>query len=426
MRAILFKLLLPVVAIYGIIQPFYSLCVYIAFTIVRPEMFFWGSRGNNLIFKVSLIATFIGFFRLRRNPRSVLSYKEFWLILWIWLASVISLWNANIIAPRSWYYSNELFKLWVLGFLILGTVYTQKRFFQIQRLSLFCISFLSLWGIDQHFRGNKRLEGMGVSDSNGLAAVAVLFFAIALNNLLTAKDKKSKVLWLISSGLIVSLIIFSQSRGGLVGLFASILYLVFRTRKKKMLIIACIIATTVIAPFLAKKYMNRMETITSENKPRDYSSSSRLVLWQTGILMFKDHPFIGVGTLNFATEKAPYRSKLDGKFDADLLDYSFRGYKVGHGTFFTQLLAEGGLLQTIPYLWLIGNFLFGAIRVSSTKKVKNNEALCDLLAGMEAGVVGHCVSIMFINALFMYFLPIQLLIGSQIIHYLEKDKPLQP
>ena len=426
MRALLFKLLVPIIAIVGVVYPFYGLCVYIGFNIIRPEMLFWGSTTGNIIFKISLAATLVGYFRLKPNPVPLTRYREFWLLLWVWLASVLSLlFTSYALEPKAWYYSNELFKLWILGCLILGLVHHKDQIIKLQYLMLGCISFMSLWGIDQKMRGNERLEGLGggaYGDSNGVAAVGVLFFAISFNKFLTETRKKPKIIWLISSILIAGMIISTESRGGFLGLVVSLVYLYFRTRKKKALIVVCVLAIFAASPFLAKKYTARLRTITTEAEERDMSAGSRLVLWQAGLLMFADHPVLGVGLLNFAKAKVPYKKYLAGKVEPALLDYSFRGYKVGHGTYFTQLMAEGGLMLTVPYLWLIGGFLAGAVRATKEKIRDKDMALRDLLAGMEAGVVGHCFSILFINALFMYFLPIQLLVGGQLIRKLPEKE----
>lgn len=424
MRLLLFKLLLPFITLIGVVRPFYGLCVYISFNILRPEMFFWGGRSANIIFKVTIISTFLGWLRLRPNPRRLVSYSDFWLFLWLWGACAISLIMSDYsLEPKAWYYCTEIFKLWILVFVILGLAYKKEHLIKLEYVSLIAISLLSLWGIEQHFRGNSRLEGIGgqaFGDSNSLAAVAVLYFPIALNYALTAKNKKWKFVWFFSVACIATLIIFTQSRGGFLGLIAGVLYLFFRTRKKKTLLVVCTTVVLVCAPFLAQDYTNRLTTIGQGSQDRDVSAGSRLVLWQAGVLMFVDNPIFGVGLLNFAKAKIIYKDHLSGNFDQDLLDYSFRDYKVGHSTYFTQLLAEGGLVLAIPYFWLIGGFLLRGLGVRKRERVDKDSALLDLLAGIEAGVVGHCISIMFINALFLYFLPLQLVIGRQIIRALKE------
>ena len=89
--------------------------------------------------------------------------------------------------------------------------------------------------------------------------------------------------------------------------------------------------------------------------------------------------------MNYAKLKTAYKSQLVGNVDEGLLEYSFQGYKVGHGTYFTQLMAEGGLFLTVPYLWLIFGFLVRSFKFSKKAKA-DDHLLMDLLIGIEAGV----------------------------------------
>lgn len=429
MRAILFYLFLPVVFLAGIANPFYGLCVYLGFNIIRPEMLFWGGSTGSIIFKVSIISTFLGYLRVRSNPRIILGYSEFWLLLWLWGACVVSLLLSNIpLEPLAWYYSQEILKLWILGCLIIGIAYKEEQLLKLQSVILGCVTFIAIWGIEQHFGGNTRLEGVGgehYGDSNMLAAFGVLYLTIALNNAITARDLKMKLIWFISAASITAMIIFTQSRGGFLGLIGGISYLVFCARNKKMLIWIIILAGLFVSPFLANEYAKRLESITATNQDRDFSSGSRLVLWQAGILMFRDNPLFGVGLLNFAQAKMPYKYQVIGNIDTELRDYSFQRYKVGHSTYITQLLAEGGLFLTIPYIWLICGFFIESIRIRKKIGTVNANRSIDLLAGVEAGVFGYCISVIFIDALLVYFLPIQLLIGRQLIRALEHDEVQQ-
>lgn len=424
MRSLLFKILLPIVALIGIAYPFYGLCIYIGFNIIRPEMLFWGESSNNIIFKICFIATFIGYLRTRSNPKKLLSYPEFWLLFWIWVACVLSLLLSEYpLEPKAWYYCNELLKLWLLGCLILGICYKKEHVVKLEMILIGCMTFIAVWGVEQYFGGNPRLEGLGGDswgDSNSVAAVGVLFFPVALNYAITANGYKKKLISLFSTIVIVAMIIFTQSRGGFLGLlFAYSSFVFFCPYNKKKLIVAGAVVCLLVSPFLAKTYIQRLETISFESHEADLSAGSRPVLWQAGLLMFIDHPIFGAGLLNFPQAKEQYKNQLSDKIDQELLEYSFRDYKVGHGFYFTQLMAEGGLLLTIPYTLLIGGFFIGAWRVRKKSYHDDDLQLIGLLAGVEAGIVGHCICIIFINALFLYFLPIQLLIGRQIVRNLE-------
>ncbi len=430
MRTLLFQLLLPFIAILSIKKPFYGLLIYIAANIIRPEMLFWGGQQGDIIFKLSIGCTIIGYLLQKKETTiKITGCREFWLALWVYLAICASLVFAEIsLHTRAWYFATEFLKLWVLVWLILGIVTNRMLLIRMQDLILGVVSLLSLWGVDQYFRGNERLEGLGgtaFGDSNGVAAFGVLFFPIALNKLLTGENRKQQAFGAVATCLILLMIIFTSSRGGLVGLVGGSLYLFLTTRKKKNMAVLVTMAVLVGIPFLTGEYKDRMSTIAiGTGEQRDYSSGSRLVMWQVGILVFKDNPFFGVGLLNFARAKDPYRNSLAGTVDPDLLDFTFREYKVGHSTYFCQLLAEGGLFLTIPYFWLILALFFKAfLAKKGVAACEGNKSLFDLLTGLKAGIFGHCLSILFIDALMMPFLVIQIVFGGQIIRIMNlKEK----
>jgi O-antigen ligase len=427
MRTLLFYACLPLVAYLGVTRPFWGLVIYLSANIIRPEMLFWGGGTGMILFKVSIGSTLLGYLLRAQGVFSPWREREFLLLLWVWLAVAASLVFSPIsLAPKAWYYADELFKLCILAWLMLGLLKEETRVLRIVDVLLMVASLLALWGWDQSFRGNERLEGLGgnaFGDSNFVAAFAALFFPIALHKLLTATPRNQKLFGAGAALLLGVLIVLTKSRGGFLGLAAGTIYLLWRTPRKKALVTAMLIMLVLASPFVGEHYLQRLSTISSEQEERDYSAGSRLVLWNAGWLAFKDHPLFGVGLLNFAIAKAPYRDALAGRYDEELLDYAFQGYKVGHSTWFCQMLAEGGLFLTIPFLWLIFGFFRRAHRLHLARPpTEEIQPLHNLLVGLEAGIFAYCVSISFIDALLIPFLPIQILLGMQVIKLLEQKK----
>lgn len=229
MREILLYACLPFLFILGLFQPFYALIVYVGANILRPEMLFWGANTGALVFRVSIASALLGFFLKGNNVFKPLGKLEFWLVFWIWVAIVASLLFATLPqAPRAAEYEEEFFKFWILGWLILGMVVKRNQIVLFENAILTTITFIALWGWDQHFRGNERLEGLGghaAADSNGVAALFVLFLPIALNKMLTATNLRNRVFGITSSMLLGIAIVFTQSRGGFIAVSAGILYL---------------------------------------------------------------------------------------------------------------------------------------------------------------------------------------------------------
>ncbi len=426
MRALLLYASLPLIVLIGLSRPFWGLLIYVAINVIRPEMLFWGGYTGNILFPVSIGSALLGFLFKGNRLFAPLSLRESWLLFWVWLAVTVSLVFTQIpLNPRAWYYAEELLKLFVVGWLILALVFESERIRQFEDTFLGAASLLALWGCQQHFHGNERLEGLGgyaFGDTNGVAAFGVLLFPLALHKLLTARDRKQRLFGLVSTVLIGLMIVFTQSRGGLLGLGVGVAVLWWLTPKRKTMVIALSLVGLLILPFIGQQYMSRVSTIAVDQEERDLSAGSRLVLWRTGLLIFEDNPLFGVGLLNYDRAKMPYEYALTGKVNQKLLDYSFQPRRVGHSTWICQLLAEGGLFLTVPYLLLILGFFWGARRIRRTRPPdQNTRDLHNLLCGMLAGIFGYCVCLSFVNGLLDIFLPLQILVGMQVIRAIERE-----
>lgn len=427
MRIFLAKLLLPIIALLAVWQPLYGLYVYLFFNILRPEMFFWGSNQEAAFLKVAILATLLGYFRLPIGKIKPTNCREFWLLLWIFVAVIVSLLLAKKPLPDyAWYFSFELGKLWLVVWMILGIATSKQKIIRLQNVMLLAVTLMSIWGVEQHFRGNERLEGLAggsVADSNGVAAIGILFLPIAINKWLTMKGLKEKIVTFFASGSIIALIISTQSRGGFIGMVVALVVLLIMTRKKKTLSLLLVAAFLGSSPFISNDYKQRINTIAPDDGSRDYSAESRLVLWQVGLQIFKDNPIFGTGLLTFATEKNHYGQYLSGNFDSGLIEYSLEGDKVGHSTYFGQLLPEGGLFLTLPCFLLFYFSMAGYIQSNQSRKLeqKEKENLGDLLTGIIAGILGHCAALLFINGFLMMFLPVQLVFSTQIIRILKLE-----
>jgi O-antigen ligase len=432
MRAILFYLFLPIIFGIGLKRPFWSLAVYLAANIIRPDALFWGGDTGMILFRVSAGATLLGFVIGKESKSAPLTIREWWLTLWICLALTVSVLLADLpSAPRGWSYIGDYYRLLIMCWLILGILKEKRQALLIIDILLLMATLLSLWGWQQHFGGNERLEGLGgLGDTNGVAAVGALFLPLALHKLFTADKWWQKIFGLGGAILIAGMIVFTNSRGGFLGLTAGCLYLLLISRKRVWLGICYFLVLLSVVPLLSSDYIARLNTIDNKNPEQEYSAGSRQVLWQAGWLIFQDHPIFGVGLLNFAKAKVSYRyfPDLTQQFDKNLLDYSFHGYKVGHSTWFGQVLPEGGLFLAIPFFWLIIGFFWRARKLQWAGRPPTEERrpLHDALFGLEAGLLGYCVSITFIDSLLDPFLTVQIMLGVQIIRIAEGMAPTPP
>lgn len=410
MREMLFYPLLFIAVLFTLRNPFTGVAIYLGINIIRPGMLFWGGGQGDIAFKIILGATLISLFKV--DPARFfmpLRVKEFWLLLFTWVAVVISL----VLSPypygyRAWYYADEIMKLSLLAWVLLVSLRGPALIEKLEKVFLVMFSILGLWGVEQHFRGNERLENFPLGDSNGVAAILVLSLPLALNLALHAPEKKNRYLGLGCVVILALAIVSTQSRGGFLGATAASAAFLFWSHRKKALITLFSVVVALALLFAPESYFERLGTLQANQDEIDYSAGSRLVLWQAGMMMFMDNPVTGVGFMAFPQAKMLYQDRVKG--DEELIKYTFNDAKVSHNAY-VQVLSEGGLLLAVPYFLLILGTFTANFKVRRLRGSKEPNSLVDLLNAMEAGMAGFCVCIVFINAITTIFLPLQIVVA---------------
>jgi len=421
MREIAFWLLFALSLPFIWRKPFWGIVFYAAINIVRLEMLVWGgdyiSNAYSFLFAFTAIATVISSpdFSVKK-----LLQPQLLLILWLYLALEISLAFSPYQIVKGHYYAFEIFKIFLFCFLMIVLITDEAKVRKFEDVLLTSITFLAVWAIDQHYRGNTRLEGLGgdaFPDTNGVAAMFVIFFPLAVDRIFNSANIKPKILAILSTFTLILAIIFTESRGGLLGLAVGSLAFILRSNRKILAIIVILMFMPIVKPFISSDYQERMATMESA-ETMDSSGLGRLVLAKAGLLIFLDNPVFGTGFLSFAQAKRNYKDKLPN-IDPELREYSFKANKVGHNTF-VQLLSEIGLMGSIPFFALVfGNFWANRRIRRRYAYDETNKDMFDLLLAIESGLLGYCVCIYFINAITGIFLYFQIIICVIIRHLIK-------
>ena len=394
-------------------------------------MLVWGSGAVAKVFIIVFGATVAAVILHGKKFRfeTALLNREVLLLLWFYFALIVSILLSSYKIDGQYMYANEIFKASFLGFLIILLIDSKENINLFENVLMLCIAFLGIWAIEQHFLGNVRLEGLGGSaypDSNGVAAIFVLYIPLSLRLLFDIDSIRFKKINLDGIKLrIIGLtlfcisfftIIFTQSRGGLLGLLITFSYYTIKSRSKLKIFINIIISCSLLFPFVPQETLDRYATMkkfsgTSELDELDYSGGSRIILTLAGLKIFRDNPLFGTGFLSFNYAKMKYKSEFD---NSDLVDYAFVVGRVGHNTY-VKVLSEGGLFAAIPFFLLIFGIFFK--NESLRRKVqwsKKNKDMFSLLSSIEAGIIGHLACIFFIDAVTAILLYIQIFVSSAI------------
>lgn len=397
-------------------RPLLGMLIYLGATIVRPEMLFWGGRTGSYVFMVYYIAIFTGMF-LRGDFGKIgqAVQRETLLMIWLLGAVFLSVVLAQYPVYFGYYFVFELLKIFGICVLLFLLVNEFEDFKRIQSVLLGCFAFMAVWGIDQHFRGNERLEGLGGrswGDSNGVAAMFILFLPVALAKAFASETRKQYWLSLGIAALMVALVVCTQSRSGLIGLIVSLAVLAFFSRST--IKVAKIVAVLAVAamPFATLQYIDRMNTMAGGE---DFKSSAidRITLWKAGLHVFADNPLVGTGFLTFPEAKMQYEDRFQ-YLDDELRESIFRddNKKVAHNTYI-QLLSDCGLNGALPFVLLLGGGItlgLKARRMLRNSPVYSAELLW--ISGLCAGIAGFAVCILSIDAAMSIELYVQIVLAT--------------
>ena len=422
----IFLMVLVVVSIPWVFKrPVRAMAIYLGANVLRPEMFFWGGTGGSYFFMVYylLIAVTAYCGGYLRNAGRI-DNREFRLIVWLFVAVLVSTLLGQYSVYRQDYYVIELLK----GFVICAFIYLLVDDFSdlrmLQNALLGCFAFLGVWGIQQQYLGNVRLEGLGGmawGDSNDVAAVFVLFLPVALAAVFTSKSRKEywKAVGIVT--IMGVLIVCTKSRGGLLGIVTAIYAYGYYSRSIRKILIASLLLAVVALPFATEAYLERIKTMESGEK-LDGSARSRFILWQAGLMVFADNPLFGTGFLTYPEAKMKYQGQfLDA--DQEFLQWVFRvqDKKVTHNTYI-QMMSDCGIFGAFPFILLIAGGILSGFRARRILALcpEERERL-NWLCGLSAGITGFAVCILTIDLVLVPFLYVQVVFAGILLRMILKN-----
>lgn len=200
---------------------------------------------------------------------------------------------------------------------------------------------------------------------------AILMLSAVLTTLAYYHLKKFHLVFILALLLAIGLIILFQTRSVFLALaINSILLLIFTLTKLKIQYKSLLIITLVL-------FMLGITALVIFASKDVTSLSERFMLWEKSYLLFKENPFLGVGTGNWQFNYSQFGvSEIDRSFHYNV------AFKRPHNDFIS-IITETGILGLIPILWV---FIWGIRTLASNLK---NINLSDLL--IIIGLIGYLV-----------------------------------
>lgn len=242
-------------------------------------------------------------------------------------------------------------------------------------------------------------------DSNFYAQVIVVFIPIALDRLISARNRLARLfaLWAVIACSLT--IVFTFSRGGFLSLVVVLTaYAIWKGFSfENWTLIVCLIF--VVALLLPEQYTERLGTLTSflpggKNTQTDTSFVGRTSENIIGFQMFMDHPILGVGFKNYPIKYIEYSRRLG---------IDPRREERSPHSLYLEIAAEHGIMGILVFSLLLYNVFNGLIYAKRIFKRLRALELERLAMSVMISFMGYLTSALFLHG--AYPRPFWILIG---------------
>jgi putative inorganic carbon (hco3(-)) transporter len=237
-----------------------------------------------------------------------------------------------------------------------------------------------------------------LSDPNDLALVLLFPFAFAIALMVYRSSRLNTALGAIGAAAIALAIIYTQSRGGLIGVMAVFAALGLRLIKSRTVAITlCVVAGLGLATAMGlKSRVSGGEAELSQGGIDD-SAMGRIYAWGAAVNMAARRPLTGVGINNFAASYYFFTDKWENRD------------KAVHSTWF-QVLGETGLPGFIVFMMLVSATFRTCWRNLTRLVAAGSPPILTATAlSLFAGLAGFCAAGTFLTQAFTW--PLYLIIG---------------
>ena len=289
-------------AFVALFNPFIGVLVYVAFGVLKPELLWsWSLSGGgrfSLIVAAALCLGWLfkgfGSWQFGAARPIVAAFLGFW--VWSMLSAAA--------APNqhaAWTFVSGMWKIvlpFVVGLTLIESVKQVKQLAWVLMLVQgylaleFNLSYYSGFNVVQH-------HGFGGMDNNTVAISMVTSAGLALFLGLGADRWWHTALAFVAAVLMIHVVLFSFSRGGMLAALVlglvSFVIIPKRPRYTVIFALAALLAIRLAGP----EVRARFATAFVDERQLDFSAQSRVELWRICWDLMREHPLLGVGPEHF-------------------------------------------------------------------------------------------------------------------------------
>jgi hypothetical protein len=234
-------------------------------------------------------------------------------------------------------------------------------------------------------------------DGNDLALATVSTVPLAIYFLRDGSPRWQRRIALLALPVLLVNFVRAASRGGFLGLLTVILCLMigYRPIKARRRITAFALSVAAISIFGGSTFWKTMQTILAPNEDYNMTSETgRWQLWQNGLSIVRQRPFLGVGARLFPEGEATL-SDL-GRLRAEMQERQLP-WQAAHNSYIS-VTAETGIFGFILFVSLLLTGVGTALKALRMARVCRADDLAALSRALAVALAGYTVSAAFLSA----------------------------
>ena len=290
----------------------------------------------------------------------------------------------------------KILKIELMTYITMMLIYNRKRLDLLLWVIVLSLGFYGvkggiftiLTGGVYHVRGPV---GTFIGGNNEVGLALIMTLPLMRYLQLRARRRWVRLAWTGAMLLTGIAILGTQSRGALLGVTAMGIFLLWKSRRRFVLLLGMAIAIPIALSIMPQKWYNRMATI--QTYQQDASAEGRINAWRFATNVALDHPVVGGGLQIFAYRRA------------------------AHSIYF-EVLGEHGFPGLALFLLLgIATWRGGSRVIRQTKEIPELWWARDMASMLQVSLVGFAVSGAFLSLAYfdLYYHLIAIMVMCQII-----------
>ncbi|MCL4300653.1 MAG: O-antigen ligase family protein [Anaerolineae bacterium] len=278
----------------------------------------------------------------------------------------------------------------------------------------------TFWGFSKFIQGQivagaedrGRLSGP-LDDPNFYGQILVAVLPLALYRLLDERQLLVKSFAGLSFILLIFGVLNTYSRGAFLALLVILFLIALERRVNLSLLLLIILTTLLLRQFLPTGFTDRLETLfifTDEETTvhSDVSFRGRSSEVQTGLNMFTDHPFLGVGVGNYPVFYQEYASRLG-------LEQRTSDRKAH--SLYVEIAAETGMFGLVTFGGVFVSLLTGLVQARrKLKALAEYPQWAGWITSVQMSIIAYLISSFFLHGDYLRYLWLLVALGVALIH----------